>query len=527
MNNQEALVIVERALNEERLSKLQATVFCHAWEEQSYLEIAKKLGYEVGYVKQIGSQLWQVLSRVFGEKVTKSNVQLVLKRKVREGGLGTSDWGLGGLGGKGRQGGLGRIHPIPNPQSPIANRTDWGDAVDVSFFYGRTEELATLERWIVQDRCRLVGLFGMGGIGKTSLSVKLGKQIQGEFEYVIWRSLRNAPPIHDLLADLIQFLCDQQETDLPNSLDGCILRLLNYLRASRCLLILDNGETIMQAGDSLQDSCASRGGAYKTGYEGYGQLLKCVGETNHQSTVVLTSREKPRDMVPHEGEVLPIRSLCLRGLQKAAVQEIFSVKGDFSGSGEEWKILIEHYAGNPLVLKMVASTIKNVFDSSIANFIEVLQQGTSVFGDIRDLLAPQIDRLSDLEEQVMYWLAINREPVTLSELRADFVPQVSLGDLLEALTSLERRCLIDKVTPTLIEGSRTLFTLQPVVMEYMTDRLIEQVFEDVERLSAQQGIAQVEGSQHNVQPTNPQPATSHQPANLQLFKTHALIKAQA
>jgi hypothetical protein len=46
-------------------------------------------------------------------------------------------------------------------------------------------------------------------------------------------------------------------------------------------------------------------------------------------------------------------------------------------------------------------------------------------------------------------------------------------------------------------------------------------------LPAQQGIAQVEGSQHNVQPTNPQPATSHQPANLQLCKTHALIKAQA
>src|ERR687885_2659239 len=84
MNTEEALVIVETALSEERLSKLQLTVFRQAWEEQSYQEIARNSGYELGYIKQTGSQLWQVLSRAFGEKVTKSNVQLVLKRKARE-----------------------------------------------------------------------------------------------------------------------------------------------------------------------------------------------------------------------------------------------------------------------------------------------------------------------------------------------------------------------------------------------------------------------------------------------------------
>jgi hypothetical protein len=472
MNNEEALVIVEKVLSEERLSKLQVTVFQHAWEEQSYQEIARNSGYELGYVKQTGSQLWQLLSQAFGEKVTKSNVQLVLKRKAKagEGGQG----GQGGQGEQGRQGGQGgqkRILSILNSQFPI--RTDWGDAPDVSGFYGRKEELATLERWIFQDRCRLVGLFGMGGIGKTSLSVKLAKQIQGEFEYVIWRSLRNAPPIQDLLADLIQLLSNQQDTDLPNTLDGRILRLLNYLRSSRCLLVLDNAETIMQPGDRI--------GGYQAGYEGYGQLLKCVGETNHQSTLVLTSREKPRGIVAEEGETLPIRSLRLTGLHKSEVQEIFSVKGDFSGSTDEWRVLIEHYAGNPLALKIVASAIKDFFDGSIADFLEFLQEGTSAFGDIRDLLACQINRLSDLEQQVMYWLAIDREPVTLSELRANFVPQVSLANLLEALTSLERRCLIDKATPTLMEKSRSLFTLQPVVMEYITDRLIEQVCEEIGR----------------------------------------------
>lgn len=67
----------------------------------------------------------------------------------------------------------------------LAKHQDWGEAICVSVFYGRQEELATLEQWIVSDRCRLVALLGMGGIGKTSLSVKLTEQIQDKFEYVI------------------------------------------------------------------------------------------------------------------------------------------------------------------------------------------------------------------------------------------------------------------------------------------------------------------------------------------------------
>jgi len=34
----------------------------------------------------------------------------------------------------------------------------------------------------VQERCRLVAVLGMGGIGKTALCVKLAKQIKDKFE---------------------------------------------------------------------------------------------------------------------------------------------------------------------------------------------------------------------------------------------------------------------------------------------------------------------------------------------------------
>jgi WD40 repeat protein len=501
MNPEQALTIVEQALSEDRLSKLQLTVFRHAWEEQSYQAIAKTSGYELGYVKQTGSQLWQLLSKAFGEKVTKSNVQLVLQRKAREKGqelrvVGASpDSPLQGLRITKNQQQISN-----NQQHLIQNRKDWGDAPDVCVFYGRREELITLEQWIIQDDCRLIGLFGMGGIGKTSLSVNLAKQIQDEFECVIWRSLRNAPPLQELLADLIQFLAIKQDTTLPDTLNGRILYLLDCLRQHRCLLVFDNVETIMQPGD--------RSGNYLAGYEGYGQLLKCLGETDHQSTLMLTSREKPKEIAALEGNSLPIRSMRLTGLCKSAIQNIFSVKGNFAGSVEEWRVLVEHYAGNPLALKMVACAIKDFFEGSIANFLECLQQGTLVFGDVRDLLAHQIGRLSNLEQQVMYWLAINREPVTLSELRSDFVPQVSFANLLEALSSLERRCLLDKATPTLIEQNRNCFTLQPVVMEYMTDRLIERVCSELRRFVGR---------------THESPI---QESGLCLFKTHALMKAQ-
>ncbi|MHC5716896.1 MAG: WD40 repeat domain-containing protein [Nostoc sp.] len=337
---------------------------------------------------------------------------------------------------------------------------DWGEAIDVSVFYGRSEELVTLKQWIINDHCRLITLIGMGGIGKTALSIKLAQLLQTEFQYLIWRSLRNAPPIHELLNDVIKFLSHQQETTLPENLDGKISCLIEYLRAERCLLVLDNAESILSSNE--------RAGAYRQGYEGYGHLLRSLGETDHQSCLVLTSREKPRGIRIKEGINSPIRSLILPGLTGGEGEKILAEKG-FCISESECQSLVELYAGNPLALKIVATTIYELFDGNVAQFLE---QGTIVFGDISDLLDQQFHRLSTLEQQVMYWLTINREWVSFRELQEDIIPVVSLKDLLETLESLQLRSLIEKKSGN--------FTQQPVVMEYVIENLVEQICQEIQ-----------------------------------------------
>ena len=321
---------------------------------------------------------------------------------------------------------------------------DWGEAPDISVFYGRTEELATLKQWIVGDRCRLVALLGMGGIGKTALSVRLAEEIQGEFDYLIWRSLRHAPPVEDILGNSIALLSNHQENK------GDLSRSLDYLRSSRCLVILDEPEAILRPGNPV--------GHYREGYEGYGELLRRVGVERHNSCLLLTSREKPKEIASLEGNRQPVRSLTLSSLGEAA-QEILREK-DLLYEKEKWQTLIQIYGGNPLALNVVSTTIKDLFAGKVGDF---LSQSTIVLGDIRQLLDQQFGRLSDLEKHIMYELAINSESLSLSQLTDAISLSIAKSDLIEALESLGRRSLIEKSTG----ASQVLFTLQPVVMKYV------------------------------------------------------------
>jgi WD40 repeat protein/transcriptional regulator with XRE-family HTH domain len=338
-------------------------------------------------------------------------------------------------------------------------KEDWGDAPLGGTFYGRDKELLQLEQWIDDHHCRVVALLGIGGIGKTALAAKVAEQVKRSFEYVFWRSVHNTPPVTSILRQCIQCISGQQCIALPESFDEQLLLLIQYLREHRCLLVLDNVESLMQSG--------RHDGHYQSGYQDYGKLIQCVGEVPHQSCLLLTSREKPKEVALLEGTMLPVRALHLAGVGYSVGQAILKDK-NLLGSEKQWVALVDLYTGNPLALKLVSDTIRELFGGNIACF---LQEEAFAFGYIGDLIGQQFHRLSVQERDILYWLAIEREAVSLETMYGNLVQFALKGDVFAAVDSLRRRFLIEVREPG-------LFTLQPVIMEYVTNDLVRRACDE-------------------------------------------------
>ncbi len=348
----------------------------------------------------------------------------------------------------------------PAMQSAAYPRVDWVGALDVSRFTGREGELTELSQWIVQERCRLVAILGMGGIGKSALVSLLGKQLAPQFDAVLWRPLRGAPSCEDLVAGCLTFFSETPPAEFPPSLEQRINQLIGRLQERRCLLVLDNLETLLEVEDPE--------GNYRAGYQGYGRLIERLGESVHRSCAVLTSREKPREIEALEGLRGPVRSLRLVGLSEEAARLLLHDK-DLRGESSTWLQLTATYAGNPLALKIVGQAIVDLFSGEIGPF---LQSGELIFNSIRVVLRQQVARLTRLEQMLLTWLAVVREWTSLETLLSLLVPRPTRARVLEALEALWRRSLIER-------GEGASFTLQSVVMEYVTDALLDQLTSEI------------------------------------------------
>ncbi len=358
-----------------------------------------------------------------------------------------------------------------------SSRFDWGNALDVHEFYGREAERLQLEQWVLEERCRVVSVLGMGGIGKSALSVTFMHQVASSFQAVVFRSVRDAPACQDLLADCLPMLSPEVLPTLPPGIDQRIDLLLECFQAQPCLLVLDNLETLLQAHDPE--------GHFRPGYQDYAALLRRVAETPHQSCLLLTSRETLAELGQLESRRAGARALRLEGLEPAACEQLLEER-DVIGSTHDQVRLAQLYAGNPLALKIVAEVISELFGGQINSFLE---QDTVIFSTIRDLLAEQFTRLSALEQALLFWLAVMREPLDEVSLNAQLVPPVAGVQVSEALEALHRRSLVERGKRGTAGEAQATFTLHSVVLEYVTELLVERVSEQVQHAGCEHLIS--------------------------------------
>ena len=423
----------KRNLSSPELAILEGT-----WKGMTYEQMADSTSYSTNYLmRDIGPKFWKLLSEILEENVTKNNIRVILDQAY--------------------------ISRSPSPEllenSSVLEEDKFQLPEDneiadtVRQFYNREHELKLLLEWVAVDKSRLIGLWGLSGVGKTVLMKKFAEQVRDEFEIVIWRSLSDAPTLKELVNSLLpSSFSSEHESKL-------LLQLLKFMRSHSCLILLDDIEAILQPG--------KLSGKYRPGYENYGDLFRYVTDNSHQSCLILSGLESPGGIFQIEQHDSVVHSLKMSGLTMAGAK-LFLEEAEELVPSTSWSKLIEYYQGNPAILSIAAKIIKELFNGNVEEF---LTQDTLVLGEINRLLDKTLQRLTVLETEILYWLIVESKPISLAEIKQNIPLSIYPVDLIEALESLKERSLVEV---DMLE-QRSVIVVPPMIEELVTNSLIAQI----------------------------------------------------
>ncbi|MGG6262900.1 hypothetical protein ACQ4M3_29105 [Leptolyngbya sp. AN03gr2] len=357
----------------QKLTAAERLVLAAAWQGKTYDEIAQGSTYKANTLhRTVATSLWKKLTFIFNEPVTKRNLRAVVSQRLPA--LEQTDH---------------HTHFNQDRSSVVrSNLTVVGAQIpDVSRFYGRDRELSQLQTLVDTHRC--VMLVGVEGIGKRSLVARLIQTRPLPFDIACWKPVHYKPKVQQFVVDILRVLTGEswQDQDFDCQLSG----LINVLQARRCLLVLDSADALLEGEPS--DRCLS---------SGYLSVFRRIVEET-KSCLLLTCQEVISEI--EEGfslrgylsTSLPVGGLTIEDSKQFFIEAALL-------NQDQWEDAIISLGRHPLLLRQVASWVKNRMGGSFEN----LGAKTIQLGIVQawfDELFRDAVYLSPLDRQVLLDLA--------------------------------------------------------------------------------------------------------------------------
>jgi hypothetical protein len=179
----EALAVIETYLKPKYLGAVQELVFRQCWQGMSYEAIAAQSGYDADYLRGVGARLWQFLSDVVGDRITKNNFRAVLRQHmaVENQALETN---------------------LPHPQTDLEFPD--GPVPLGSRFYIERPSIETQSRQAIMRPGALIHIKAPQRMGKTSWLIRLLHEAEAQGLRTVRLNLRQADG--SVLTSLDKFL---------------------------------------------------------------------------------------------------------------------------------------------------------------------------------------------------------------------------------------------------------------------------------------------------------------------------------
>ncbi len=407
----------------QHLNDLQRAILEGTLQGRTYADIAKEHQHSEKYIKDSASKLWKSLSQAVGKKVNKFNIKSTLGRCSFRCSFSSTNIFTINSGNLFKESAPSTENDeIIYTKEQIISHLDLKDAPEVSDFYGRKVELSLLQQKILQEKCNLINLLGIRGIGKTALALKLVDNIKENFEFVIYKSLKSLPSLTQLITETIY----PNDQVIQNNSSHQLSQFKKAIEKHSYLIIIDDVNCIF--------SKHQVSGKYQQGYEEYGNLFKLLSTTKHRSCLIINSSEEIRELSKPQTDHGHVFTLELLGLGDDGLNILkkFGLKNE-----ENYQKLLNIYERNPQYLQIIGYLIQELFAGDTNKFLQLEQPFIDI--ELRAFLEQSLDILTPSEVELLHFIASQKGSILLSELENNY--QV-YEPIVSSIQSLKRRFLL-------------------------------------------------------------------------------------